>query len=65
MKKAEQEAVKRARAEVVRAMRMGEEGGAEVLEGMFGRDVAMGIESEDAGEQEEGGEDEDDDESEW
>lgn len=55
MKKAEQEAIRRARMEVVKAMKSGEEKGAEILEGMFGGEVGGGIESED---------DEKDDESE-
>ena len=46
MKKAEQEAIRRARMEVLRVMRSGEEKGAEMLEGMFGGEVGGGIESE-------------------
>ena len=62
MKKAEQEAIKRARMEVVRAMRMGEEGGAEVLNGMFGVDAGGDIEIEDAPEQDDEDESENDSE---
>jgi ribonuclease P/MRP protein subunit POP5 len=40
MKKAEEEAIRRARLEVMRLKREGEEGGMEVLEAMFGGDDA-------------------------
>ena len=53
MKKAEQEAIRRARMEVLRVMRRGEEKGTEMLEGMFGGEVGRGIESEDEDEDEE------------
>jgi hypothetical protein len=51
MKKAEQEAIRRARMEVVRAMRRGEEGGVAAVEGVFG-EGSRGIESEDDDEEE-------------
>ncbi|KAL1960400.1 hypothetical protein VTO42DRAFT_7699 [Malbranchea cinnamomea] len=47
MKKAEQEAIKRARMEVVRVMRSGEEKGAEMLEEMFGDGIGSAHEEND------------------
>lgn len=60
MKKVEQEAIRRARSEVVRLKQEGEEGGMDALENIFGRtsgansidqDPEKGVESEDDGEE--------------